>query len=148
MARRNKSQLRKSRVRQRGFFARREKGQKKMTSSSFKPAPQQKSGRLYAIIGFLVLLLAFVAITFYLITKESRNEQEWIRLSTDLQVHSQQIAKSASEAVEGDSGAFDQLANSTGIISDAVTALKNGDQARSLPALPGAGSGPMIGPGA
>ena len=108
-----------------------------MTSTNFKPATQQKSGRLYAMVGFLVLLLAFVAITFFLITKESRNEQEWIRLSTDLQVHSQQLAKSAAEAVEGNSSAFIQLGDSAGIISDAVKTLKNGDKFRSLPALPG-----------
>ncbi len=107
-----------------------------MTSTDFKPATQQKSGRLYAMVGFLVLLLAFVAITFFLITKESRNEQEWIRLSTDLQVHSQQLAKSAAEAVEGNSNAFIQLGDSAGIISDAVKTLKNGDKFRSLPALP------------
>ena len=115
---------------------RREKEQQKMTSTDFKPATQQKSGRLYAMVGFLVLLLAFVAVTFFLITKESRNEQEWIRLSTDLQVHSQQLAKSAAEAVEGNSNAFIQLGDSATIISDAVDALKNGDNLRSLPALP------------
>ena len=93
--------------------------------------------RLYAMVGFLVLLLAFVATTFFLITKESRNEQEWIRLSTDLQVHSQQLAKSAAEAVEGNSNAFIQLGDSAGIISDAVKTLKSGDKLRSLPALPG-----------
>jgi twitching motility protein PilJ len=82
-------------------------------------------------------LLAFVAVTFFLITKESRNEQKWIRLSTDLQVHSQQLAKSATKAVEGNSSAFIQLGASTGIISDAVETLKNGDKLRSLPALPG-----------
>ena len=109
-----------------------------MTSTSFKPATQQKSGRLYALVGFLVLLLAFVAVTFFLITKESRNEQEWIRLSTDLQVHSQQLAKSSSEAVEGNSNAFTELANSTRIISDAMATLKNGNDLRSVPPLPDA----------
>jgi len=137
MARRAKSWLRKSRSRQKGFLLRREKGQQKMTSTNYKPTTQQKSGRLYAMVGFLVLLLAFVAVTFFLITKESRNEQEWIRLSTDLQVHSQQLAKSAAEAVEGNSGAFIQLGDSAGIISDAVKTLKSGDKLRSLPALPG-----------
>jgi len=136
MARRIESRLRKGRSRQKGFFMRREKGQEHMTSTNFKPATQQKSGRLYAMVGFLVLLLAFVAVTFFLITKESRNEQEWIRLSTDLQVHSQQLAKSAAEAVEGNNSAFVQLGDSAGIIGDAVVTLKNGDPRRSLPALP------------
>jgi twitching motility protein PilJ len=137
MARRTESRLRKSRSRQKGFFMRSEEGHQKMTSTNFKPATQQKSGRLYAMVGFLVLLLAFVAVTFFLITKESRNEQDWIRLSTDLQVHSQQLAKSTAEAVEGNVSAFIQLGDSTGIISDAVGTLKHGDKLRSLPALKG-----------
>ena len=106
-----------------------------MTSTNYKHAAQ-KSSRLYALVGFLVLLLAFVAVTFYLLTRESRNEQEWIRLSTDLQVHSQQVAKSAAEAVEGNRSAFLQLGDSTGVISDAAQALKDGDPVRALPALP------------
>jgi twitching motility protein PilJ len=134
MARRVKSK-RKSRSRQRGFLGKRDKGQPKMTTTQFKPAAQ-KSGSLYTMVGFLVLLLAFVAVTFFLITKESRNEQIWIRLSTDLQVHSQQLAKSAAEAVEGNTGSFIQLGDSTGIISDAVVALKDGDPLRRLPPLP------------
>jgi twitching motility protein PilJ len=106
-----------------------------MTSTEYKPAAQ-KSGRLYTLVGFLVLLLAFVAVTFFLLTRESRNEQEWIRLSTDMQVHSQQLAKSAAEAVEGNRSAFLQLGDSTGVVSDAVQALNDGDPVRSLPALP------------
>ena len=92
----------------------------------------QKSGRLYTMVGLLVLLLAFVAVTFYLLTRESRNQQEWIRLSTDLQVHSQQLAKSAAEAVEGNRSAFLQLGDSTGTMTDAVDALKDGDPLRAL----------------
>jgi twitching motility protein PilJ len=136
MARQTKSG-RKNHSRQKGFLLRREKRQQKMTPTNFKPSTQ-KSGRLYAMVGFLVILLAFVAVTFFLITKESRNEQIWIRLSTDLQVHSQQLAKSAAEAVEGHSASFVQLGDSRGTIADAVDALKNGDSTRSLPPLPGA----------
>ena len=115
---------------------RREKGQGEMKVTNLKPGVQQKSGRLYATVGFLVILLAFVAVTFFLITKESRNEQEWIRMLTDLQVHTQQVSKSAVEAVEGNRLAFIQLGESTGIIDDAVATLKHGDPIRSLPQLP------------
>ena len=51
-------------------------------------------------------------------------------------MHSQQLAKSAAEAVEGNNTAFVQLGDSAGIIGDAVVTLKNGDPRRSLPALP------------
>jgi twitching motility protein PilJ len=113
-----------------------------MNSTTHKNA-EQKSGLLYTLVAVLVLLLAFVAVTFYLLTREARNEQEWIRLSTDLQVHSQQLAKSAAEAVEGNRSAFLQLGDSTGTITDAVQALKDGDPIRSLPALPAAMSGTL-----
>ncbi len=71
-----------------------------MTTTSFKSAAE-KPRLLYTMVGFLVLLLAFVAVTFFLLTRESRIEQEWIRLSSELQVNSQQLAKSATEAVDG-----------------------------------------------
>jgi twitching motility protein PilJ len=133
MARRAKLR-RKNGSRQRGFLGKQEQEQQTMTTE-YKPATQ-RSGSLYAMVGFLVLLLIFVAVTFFLITKQSRNEQVWIRLSTDLQVHSQQLAKSAAEAVEGNTGSFVQLGDSTGIISDAVSALKDGDSVQHVPALP------------
>lgn len=136
MARRSRTGRPQGPSRQLGFLQRREKREKNMTSSTFKPAAQ-KSGRLYAMVGFLILLLAFVAVTFFLITRDSRNEQTWIRLSTDLQVHSQQLAKSAAEAVEGNRGAFLQLGDSVGTIADAVDTLKDGDSRRKLPSLPG-----------
>jgi twitching motility protein PilJ len=123
-------------MRQAGFFDRREPRQETMSSTQFRTATQ-KSGRLYAMVGVLVVLLAFVAVTFFLLTRDSRNQQEWIRLATDLQVHSQQLAKSAGEAVEGNRGAFLQLGESAGIVADAVEALKKGDPVRQLPALPG-----------
>ena len=69
------------RLRQRGFFDRREQGRKHMSTATFRPATQ-KSGRLYAMVGFRVILLAFVAVTFFLLTRDGRNEQEWIRLVT------------------------------------------------------------------
>ncbi len=142
MARRARSRGRKGRSPQKGFFLKREKGQQTMTTSNFKSlAP--KSGGLYALVGLLVILLVYVALTFYLITKDSRNEQEWIRLSTDLQLRSQQLAKSASEAVEGSSSAFLDLSDSMEIISSAMTSLEDGNAAKSLPSLPGPLSAPM-----
>jgi twitching motility protein PilJ len=106
-----------------------------MTSTGTKPLAE-KSGLIYTTVGFLVLLLAFVAVTFYLLTRESRIEQEWIRLSSDLQVHSQQLAKSATEAVDGNRSAFMQLGDWVNAMSGAMGALKNGSAVRKLPALP------------
>jgi len=135
MVRRTKSHGKKGRSPQKGFFLKREKRQQTMTTSKFKLLTGKSSG-LYAQVGLLVILLVFVAVTFYLITYDSRNEQEWVRLSTDLQVQSQQLAKSASAAVEGSSNAFSDLSDSKNMISSAITSLKNGNSGMSLPSLP------------
>jgi len=143
MARRAKSGGRKGRLPQKGFFLKREKGQQTMTASNFKSAAR-KSGELFALLGILVVLLVFVAVTFYFITKDSRNEQEWIRLLIDLQVQSQQLSKSASEAVEGSSSALLELGDSMEIIANAMTSLKEGNADKSLPSLPDALSVPLV----
>lgn len=106
-----------------------------MTTTTFK-STAEKPGLLYTMVGFLVLLLAFVAVTFFLLTRESRIEQEWIRLSSELQVNSQQLAKSATEAVDGNRGAFVQLSDWISAMSDEMSSLKNGSAVRNLPPLP------------
>jgi len=90
------------------------------------------------MVGLLVILLAFVAVTFYLITKDSRNEQEWIRLATDLQVQSQQLAKSAGDAVNGNGLAFFELGDARSAIAGSMVALNEGNAVKSLPPLPDA----------
>ena len=143
MARRAESRGKKKRSPQKGFFLKRDKEQQTMTPSNFNSSAQ-KSGGLYALMGLLVVLLVFVAITFYLITKDSRHEQQWLRLSTDLQVQSQQLAKSASEAVKGSSGAFLDMDDAMEIISNSITSLEDGNATSSLPSLPGPLSAPLF----
>ena len=135
MARRTKKNGTRGQSRQKGFFLRNGKGQQKMTTTTT-GLTTQKSHGLYAMVGLLVVLLAFVAVTFYLITRDSRNEQEWIRLATDLQVQSQQLAKSSSDAVEGITNAFLELGDSRSAIEETMEALKQGDTLKSLPPLP------------
>jgi len=137
MARKRKPHGSRGQSTQKGFILKREKGQESMTTPTIKLTAQKSRG-LYAMVGLLVLLLAFVAVTFYLITRDSRNEQEWIRLATDLQVQSQQLAKSASDAVEGINTAFFELGDSRSAISETMGALKQGDKLKSLPPLPAA----------
>jgi len=142
MARRFKFDGKKGQSTQKGFLLKRGKRQQTMTIMNFKLSAQKSSG-LYALVSLLVILLIFVAVTFYLITNDSRNQQEWVRLSTDLQVQSQQITKSASEAVEGNSSAFLELGDSRVMIADAMISLRDGNASKSLPSLPGSLSVPM-----
>ncbi len=88
-------------------------------------------------------MLAFVAVTFYLITRESRHQQEWIGHTTNIQVLSQQMSKSAVEAAEGTLVAFFELGDARGAIAQAMNSLKEGDPVESLPSLPNSMSEPM-----
>jgi twitching motility protein PilJ len=108
-----------------------------------KEPEQQRSKGLYLMVGVLMVLLAFVAVTFYLITRDSRNEQEWVSHSTNIQVLSQQMAKSAAEGAEGTFIAFFQLSDARSDISYAMAALKEGDTTSSLPPLPDAMISPL-----
>ena len=97
----------------------------------------ERSGLFYLLTAVLVGLLLFVAATFYLIVRDSRNEQEWVALSTDVQVVSQQLAKSASEAASGVFDAFFALGDARAIIEDDMKMLRDGDPLQRLPSVPG-----------
>jgi twitching motility protein PilJ len=127
-------------ARQKGFFFNGDKRSKKMKAASM-PSQKRKPGMLYAMVVLLVILLGFVAVTLFLLTRESRNEKEWGRLATDVQVLSQQMTKSALEAAAGSMPAFVDLGNARGQIESAMLALKVGDAGRSLPRPPSAITG-------
>ncbi|MGH8034348.1 MAG: type IV pili methyl-accepting chemotaxis transducer N-terminal domain-containing protein, partial [Lysobacterales bacterium] len=120
---------------QAGYFLKFEKEQKHMTIDAGKQAPQ-RSVFLTVMIGVLVFLLAFVAVTFYLITRDSRNQQQWIGHTTNIQVLSQQMAKSASEAAEGTLIAFFELSDARDDVAHDMGSLQSGDKVQSLPPLP------------
>ncbi len=120
---------------QKGYLLNPEKEQTHMKSESSRPA-LQRSGLLYIMVGLLVFLLAFVAVTFFLITRDSRNQQIWIGNTTNIQVLSQQMAKSALESAEGTVISFFELGDARGDINQAMTSLMTGDPAQSLPPLP------------
>jgi len=129
---------------QKGYLLKYEKERRDMNNDAAKPAPQ-RSGRLYIMIGLLVFLLAFVAVTFYLITRDSRFQQQWIGHTTNIQVLSQQMTKSAAEAAEGTLIAFFELSDARGDIAHDMSSLMEGDPVESLPPLPAAMSEPLDG---
>ncbi len=127
---------------QKGYFLKPERGSSRAGPDAAEPV-QQRSKSMYLMVGILVILLAFIAVTFYLITRDSRNEQAWIGHSTNVQVLSQQMAKSASEAAEGAFMAFFELGDARSDISYAMVAMKEGDETSSLPPLPAAMASPL-----
>lgn len=125
-----------SQMTQKGYFLKLERARAAGASEITPGSQQARPKLLYLLVGLLVLLLAFVAVTFYLITRDSRHQQEWIGHSTNVQVLSQQMAKSATEAAEGTLTAFFELGDARAEIAHAMTSLREGDAARSLPPLP------------
>lgn len=91
---------------------------------------------VFFLTGLLLLSMAFVAATFYRLIGNAKNEQEWVALATDVQVSSQQLAKSAGEAASGNLEAFAELSISYQRITTAMSSLQNGAPASDLPPAP------------
>jgi twitching motility protein PilJ len=103
----------------------------------------KRSWMIFLATGFLIISLAFVAITFFLLARHAQHEQEWISLATDVQVTSQQLAKSAGEAASGNLDAFLELGTSRDKIVSAMGALQTGSIPTELPPTPLAVEMPM-----
>lgn len=93
---------------------------------------------VYLGTGLLVISLGFVAITFYLLARNAQHEQEWMSLATEVQVTSQQLAKSAGESASGNLSAFLELGNSRGKIETAMAKLRFGSSDTGVPSTPDA----------
>ncbi|NOR18604.1 MAG: hypothetical protein GQ538_00775 [Xanthomonadales bacterium] len=96
----------------------------------------QRPGLVFLGTGLLVISLIFVAITFYLLARNAQHEQEWMSLATEVQVTSQQLAKSAGESASGNHDAFLELGNSRSKIETAMGQLRAGSSETSLPPAP------------
>ena len=96
----------------------------------------QRSFLVYMASGLLIISLIFVAITFYLLARNVQHEQEWMTLATNVQVTSQQLAKSAGESASGNLDAFLELGNSRGKITAAMGKLHAGSVSTELPPTP------------
>ena len=95
--------------------------------------------RSWVIISLTLLLLvsiAFVAVTYLKLAKGAKNDREWVSQATLVQVASQQLAKSASEAAAGNLEAFTELSATHSAISRAMIALIAGDPSTGTPAVP------------
>jgi twitching motility protein PilJ len=98
---------------------------------------------VYLATGLLILSLVFVAGTFFLLARNAQHEQEWISYATDVQVTSQQLAKSAGEAAVLNLDAFLELKSSRSAIAAAMGSLRTGSVVDDLPPTPKAVTMPM-----
>ena len=103
----------------------------------------QRPVSAYLITGLLIISLLFVALTFYFLASNARHEQEWITQVTNVQVTSQQLAKSAGEAASGNLDAFLELRNSRDETVRAMNKLRIGSSEINLPPTPVAVEVPM-----
>ena len=103
----------------------------------------QRPVSAYLITGLLVISLLFVALTFYFLASNARHEQEWVTQVTNVQVSSQQLAKSAGEAASGNLDAFLELGNSRSTTAAAMGKLRSGSDSDNLPPTPKAVAGQM-----
>ena len=96
----------------------------------------RNSLRVYLATGVLIVSLVFVAVTFFMLANNARHEQDWISHATDVQVTSQQLAKSAGEAAAGNLDAFLELRNSRSTIAAAMKELRSGTVSGDQPSAP------------
>jgi twitching motility protein PilJ len=84
------------------------------------------------------LLIVFIGIgaNFYLLNEANEQQRKHLSLITEVQVLSQQIAKYANEAAEGNFEAFEELRSTKVRIQNNLNSLEGGDETASLQALP------------
>ncbi len=95
-----------------------------------------RSGLALVLTGLLLISMAFVAATFFQLTRNAKFEQDWVSLATDVQVSSQQLAKSANEAASGNLEAFAELSTTFQRMTSAMNTLNNGSADIELPPVP------------
>jgi len=98
---------------------------------------------VYLATGLLIISLLFVAVTFFQLARNAQHEQEWLSHATNVQVTSQQLAKSAGEAAAGNLDAFLELGTSRGAIATAMGKLRPASVRTYLPPAPRAIAMPM-----
>ncbi len=103
-----------------------------------KPKLESRRPPVFLATSVLIISLLFVAVTFFFLARHASHEQKWVSLATDVQVTSQQLAKSAGEAASGNLNAFKELGNSHDIIAAAMAELGSGATSPNLPATPAA----------
>ncbi len=103
-----------------------------------------KSSAVFLLTGLLIASLGLVVSNFYLLARHAHNQQEWMSLATDVQVRSQQMAKSAGEAASGNLQAFLELGTSRLQIQAAMDTLLSGSDLTNLPPTPANLEIPML----
>ncbi|MDX1460411.1 MAG: methyl-accepting chemotaxis protein [Xanthomonadales bacterium] len=109
-----------------------------MNATTDKKSLNLRSWLIMLVTGLLLVLIAFVAVTFFEQARTARHEQEWVSLAMRMQVSSQQLAKSAGEAAAGNLEAFGELRSTHQRMQQAMLGLTTGQGNAGAPAVPSA----------
>ncbi|HEY8682514.1 MAG TPA: type IV pili methyl-accepting chemotaxis transducer N-terminal domain-containing protein, partial [Rhodanobacter sp.] len=86
------------------------------------------------LIVLLLIAIGFAALDFFLLNQKNGEDRQAIALTTQIQVLSQQTAKSALESADGNADSFKELEANRNSIDSAVQRLKVGDAASGMQA--------------
>ena len=86
------------------------------------------------VIVFLLLAIGLASVDFWWLNNKNGEDREAIALTTQVQVLSQQTAKYALEASDGNRDSFRELAATRNTIDSAVQRLVKGDAKTGMPA--------------
>ncbi|MBE9549760.1 MAG: type IV pili methyl-accepting chemotaxis transducer N-terminal domain-containing protein [Proteobacteria bacterium] len=90
---------------------------------------------LLVIGAALIIVILFVVWNFWQLNRNTQHQTQYIALTTDAQVLSQQVAKSAAEAATGNLDAFDELSAAREQIDSDLNVLQTGNDT-GLPSSP------------
>jgi twitching motility protein PilJ len=79
------------------------------------------------LIVLLLIAIGFAALDFFLLNQKNGEDRQAIALTTQIQVLSQQTAKSALESADGNADSFKELESNRNSIDSAVRRLEKGD---------------------
>lgn len=113
-----------------------------MTSASTALLSRIGKGQNILLLGMIIVFL-LVILNFWIVNRNNNHERRYISHTNEIQVLSQQIAKSASEAATGNLDAFDELSRSRQLIQINIDTLKNGHPDSALPASPAEAAGSL-----
>jgi twitching motility protein PilJ len=85
------------------------------------------------LIAALVLSIGIAAVDFYMLNTKNDEDRQAVGLTTQIQVISQQTAKDALEASDGNADAFRELQAARNTIDSAVQRLNKGDDKTRMP---------------
>jgi twitching motility protein PilJ len=114
------------------------------------PAGGMQQRESQTLITILVVILAvsllFLFVNFFLANRRNNEDRGALAAVTDIQVRSQQIAKFAAEAANGNLAAFNELTTTSSEILARIEALQKGSDGKSFPAVPSIEQNPEIKP--